>query len=75
MRCYRQSDAESLNIIAQLLSARNAHSFRSAVEQLAWRPLTASRGIITYASLSRNALGGVDTTVYLAPQLFDRALA
>jgi len=66
VRCYVESDQQSLDIIGPQLSPFAFRQLRALVQRMARGPLRASRGRVTYVSCGRSA-GSLRHTVYIAP--------
>jgi DMATS type aromatic prenyltransferase len=66
VRCYVDSDQQSLDAIGEGLSRRVLQQLRELVPRIARAPLSASRGRVSYISCGRSA-SGLRHTIYLAP--------
>jgi DMATS type aromatic prenyltransferase len=69
IRCYVKHDAEALARVSKLLTATDAGRLSRALNAVSDRPLDVGRGLLTYASLRREA-AAVRVTVYLAPEAY-----
>lgn len=69
IRCYVKHDAEALERVSNLLTATDAGRLSRALNAVSDRPLNVGRGLLTYASLRREA-AAVRVTVYLAPEAY-----
>jgi len=69
IRCYVKHDAEALTRVSKLLTATDADRLSRALNAVSERPLNVGRGLLTYASLRREA-SSVRVTVYLAPEAY-----
>jgi DMATS type aromatic prenyltransferase len=69
IRCYVKHDAEALSRVSKLMSARDSERLSHALSAVSERPLNVGRGLLTYASLRREA-SAVRVTVYLAPEAY-----
>jgi DMATS type aromatic prenyltransferase len=69
IRCYVKHDAEALARVSNLLSPTDANRLSRALSAVSERPLNVGRGLLTYASLRREA-SAVRVTVYLAPEAY-----
>ncbi len=69
IRCYVKHDAEALARVSTLLSRDDGESLARALSAVSERPLHMGRGLLTYASLRREA-SVVRVTVYLAPEAY-----
>ena len=69
IRCYVKHDAEALARVSDLLTATDAARLSRALNAVSDRPLNVGRGLLTYASLRREA-AAVRVTVYLAPEAY-----
>lgn len=69
IRCYVKHDAEALERVSGLLTATDASRLSRALSAVSERPLNVGRGLLTYASLRREA-AAVRVTVYLAPEAY-----
>jgi len=69
IRCYVKHDAEALARVSSLLTASDADRLSRALNGVSGRPLNVGRGLLTYASLRREA-SSVRVTVYLAPEAY-----
>jgi hypothetical protein len=71
IRSYAATDAEARQRIVSTMSEEAARSYESLLAAFAHRPLEASSGMQTYASL-RLVDGPEHITVYLAPEEYSR---
>jgi DMATS type aromatic prenyltransferase len=69
IRCYVKHDAEALTRVSQLMPTQDAERLSRALSAVSERPLNVGRGLLTYASLRREA-SAVRVTVYLAPEAY-----
>ena len=69
IRCYVKHDAEALARVAKVLTKPDAARLSRALSAMSERPLDVGRGLLTYASLRREA-SNVRVTVYLAPEAY-----
>ncbi|MEI9942053.1 MAG: tryptophan dimethylallyltransferase family protein [Pseudomonadota bacterium] len=69
IRCYVKHDTEALARVSKLLTATDADRLSRALSSVSERPLNVGRGLLTYASLRREA-SAVRVTVYLAPEAY-----
>jgi DMATS type aromatic prenyltransferase len=69
IRCYVKHDAEALERVSKLLTRTDADRLSRALSAVSERPLNVGRGLLTYASLRREA-SAVRVTVYLAPEAY-----
>jgi DMATS type aromatic prenyltransferase len=69
IRCYVKHDAEALARVSTLLTSSDAKRLSRALTAVSDRPLSVGRGLLTYASLRREA-GAVRVTVYMAPEAY-----
>jgi DMATS type aromatic prenyltransferase len=69
IRCYVKHDAEALARVSELLTATDADRLSRALSAVSERPLNVGRGLLTYASLRREA-EATRVTVYLAPEAY-----
>jgi DMATS type aromatic prenyltransferase len=69
IRCYVKHDAEALARVSELLTAKDADRLSRALSAVSERPLNVGRGLLTYASIRREA-EATRVTVYLAPEAY-----
>jgi DMATS type aromatic prenyltransferase len=69
IRCYVKHDAEALSRVSTMMSAADARRLSRALTAVSERPLNVGRGLLTYASLRREA-SAVRVTVYVAPEAY-----
>jgi DMATS type aromatic prenyltransferase len=69
IRCYVKHDAEALARVSDLLSSTDADRLSRALSAVSERPLNVGRGLLTYASMRREA-ESTRVTVYLAPEAY-----
>ena len=69
IRCYVEHDGEAASRVSRLLSAQDAQRLSRALGAVSNRALDVGRGLLTYASLRREA-SVVRATVYLAPEVY-----
>ena len=69
IRCHVKHDEEALSRVARVLTPPDAARLARALSAVSGRPLNVGRGLLTYASLRREA-GVVRATVYLAPEAY-----
>lgn len=72
VRSYVRHDGDAARRISDLLSADDSRTLERSLAAMARRPLSVARGLLTYASLRREA-NGLRTTVYLAPEVYSIA--
>ncbi len=69
IRCYVKHDAEALARVSELLTEKDADRLSRSLSAVSERPLNVGRGLLTYASMRREA-GATRVTVYLAPEAY-----
>ncbi len=69
IRCYVKHDAEALSRVATLLTPADTDRLSRALIAVSERPLNVGRGLLTYASMRREA-EATRVTVYLAPEAY-----
>ena len=69
VRCYVRHDAEAAARVATMLSPADGLRLSRALEAVSNRALDVGRGLLTYASLRREA-STVRVTVYVAPEAY-----
>ncbi len=69
IRCHVKHDAEALARVSHFLTKSDAEHLSRALLAVSERPLNVGRGLLTYASLRREA-GVVRVTVYLAAEAY-----
>ncbi|MEP7048754.1 MAG: tryptophan dimethylallyltransferase family protein [Pseudomonadota bacterium] len=69
IRCYVKHDAEALARVSSMMSPQDAQRLSFALTAVSERSLTMGRGLLTYASLRREA-SAVRVTVYVAPEAY-----
>jgi len=68
IRCYVKHDAEALARVSTMMSPQDGRRLSRALT-VSERPLNVGRGLLTYASLRREA-SAVRVTVYVAPEAY-----
>ncbi len=69
IRCYVKHDTEALARVSNLMSPQDSQRLSQALSAVSERPLNVGRGLLTYASLRREA-SLVRVTVYVAPEAY-----
>ena len=69
IRCYVKHDAEAASRVSTLLTSLDGRRLTRALEAVSDRALDVGRGLLTYASLRREA-SAVRVTVYVAPEAY-----
>lgn len=69
IRCYVKHDAEALARVSDLLTESDSERLSRALSAVSERPLNVGRGLLTYASMRREA-ETTRVTVYLAPEAY-----
>ncbi len=69
IRCYVKHDTEALARVSNLMSPQDSQRLSQALTAVSERPLNVGRGLLTYASLRREA-SAVRVTVYVAPEAY-----
>jgi hypothetical protein len=69
IRCYVKHDTEALSRVSELLTEKDSDRLSRALSAVSERPLNVGRGLLTYASMRREA-GATRVTVYLAPEAY-----
>ncbi|MEO7038295.1 MAG: tryptophan dimethylallyltransferase family protein [Polyangiaceae bacterium] len=70
IRCYVKHDTEALARVSNLMSPEDSQRLSRALAAVSERPLNVGRGLLTYASLRREA-STVRVTVYVAPEAYN----
>jgi DMATS type aromatic prenyltransferase len=69
VRSFARDDDEAADRVTTILGTPDGERMRRAIQAVSNRPVTSTRGVLTYASL-RQSGDALRVTVYLAPQLY-----